>query len=1364
MSIGILRKKEKGRKKMKIRDYYLGLDMRTSSVGWAVTDKDYNILNLKGKDLWGVRTFPEATTAQDRRMARGQRRRIDRNKARRGLVQEMFAAEINKVDPSFFQRLSESKFQEDERTISAHYSLFNDPDFTDKDYFALYPTIAHLRKSLIESNKPHDVRLVYLAVNNILSSRGHFNALTLGTENGNSFDSAYKELLDALNNIGIELDTSVSAATVKTHLENRDISPSIKADRIATTYGIKKVKDKQKYEVIKAICGLNTNLNVLFGEDFVGDKGAIKVSFREAAFLEEVDEINTIIGEANAEILTLLKSIFDQALLSSIMAGCKYLSQARVLSYNKHKRDLMVLKNTIKELAPDQYDMMFRSDQYGTYSAYVNSCNSDKKKRREYKERTSEHLYATIKKILVNEKVPQDHPDVQYILGEIEKDNFLPKQTSNKNSIIPNQLHLAELNVILQNAKEYLPFLTVKDPECNLTPIEKLTQLMTFRIPYYIGPLNDTHKDKGGTAWVVRKQQGKVLPWTFDEMIDSKKSAEEFIRRLIGKCTYIKSESVIPKQSLLYQEFMVLNELNNLRIKGSKPSVKIKQDIYNEVFLVGNKVTQKKVENWLRKKELIKADEKGVLSGIDGDFKSTLSTQAKFRSIFKDDLNKKSTQEMIERIVYWGTIYTEPKMFKEIIAEHYSGVISKEDIEKISRYQFKDWANLSREFLLMEGVNKETGEKASIIDMLWTNNVNLMELMSSEYTFTERLKQDYSDVAKTFNELEYEDLDDLYLTPQAKRMVWQTILLLQELQDIIGEAPARIFVKRARTLNGKQKPKARKAKLIKLYKGLKDDRDWVKELEKLSDNDLQSKKLYLYYTQQGRCMYSGEKIDIKKLYDSNVYDIDHIYPKKLTKDDDLDTNLVLVKRDINKDIKKDKYPIPESIQKSQKKFWESLLKEDMTDKFITREKFNRLTSKTEFSDQELAEFISKQTTESRQDNRAITNLLEELFPNTKVITTKAQNTANFRQEFELLKVRSLNDFHFAQDAYLATIVGNCYYVKFTRNPLNYILETKKGKSKYHMDKVFKYTIQRNDDTAWVVGDDPDNPITLATVKREIQKTTPLITRQNLQGHGQLYNSTIYGNGKAYDHVYIPLKQDPRLQDVTKYGGYTSISTHTFFLVEHTSLGRRARSIEALPLLYKDISNNKEKLTKYCEDKLGYFSPEVKLCNIKPGSLIKINGYWYYLTGKSLDKLTVCNAVPMILDSKYSDYIKKIENTLTNNYMDKNITTKMNEELYEILMKKHTESIFSKRANPIGPLLTEGQPLFAQLKPTDQCYVLAEILKLSQTANTGADLRLIGGKKQSGIMGVNKHISLLAECILVNQSISGLHSNRTNLLS
>ena len=43
-------------------------------------------------------------------------------------------------------------------------------------------------------------------------------------------------------------------------------------------------------------------------------------------------------------------------------------------------------------------------------------------------------------------------------------------------------------------------------------------------------------------------------------------------------------EKVLPKQSLLYESYCVLNEINNLRIHGKRIVPELKQDIYREVF------------------------------------------------------------------------------------------------------------------------------------------------------------------------------------------------------------------------------------------------------------------------------------------------------------------------------------------------------------------------------------------------------------------------------------------------------------------------------------------------------------------------------------------------------------------------------------------------------------------------------------------------------------------------------------------------------------------------------------------------------------------------------------------------------------
>ena len=58
-------------------------------------------------------------------------------------------------------------------------------------------------------------------------------------------------------------------------------------------------------------------------------------------------------------------------------------------------------------------------------------------------------------------------------------------------------------------------------------------------------------------------------------------------------------------------------------------------------------------------------------------------------------------------------------------------------------------------------------------------------------------------------------------------------------------------------------------------------------------------------------MYTGDPIDLSNLYDTSVYNRDHIYPQSKTKDDSID-NLVLVKSSVN--AKKSNEMLSENIQ------------------------------------------------------------------------------------------------------------------------------------------------------------------------------------------------------------------------------------------------------------------------------------------------------------------------------------------------------------------------------------------------------------------------------------------------------------------
>lgn len=153
------------------KEYYLGLDIGTDSIGWAVTDTNYKILKFNGNAMWGIRLFDESQTAEDRRTYRTSRRRIQRRRERLALLEMLFNEEISKVDPAFFIRLKESNLLiEDREDINktGKYTVFNDKDYNDKDFHKAFPTVYHLRRELIKNKEPHDVRLVFIALHHMI--------------------------------------------------------------------------------------------------------------------------------------------------------------------------------------------------------------------------------------------------------------------------------------------------------------------------------------------------------------------------------------------------------------------------------------------------------------------------------------------------------------------------------------------------------------------------------------------------------------------------------------------------------------------------------------------------------------------------------------------------------------------------------------------------------------------------------------------------------------------------------------------------------------------------------------------------------------------------------------------------------------------------------------------------------------------------------------------------------------------------------------------------------------------------------------------------------------------------------------------
>jgi CRISPR-associated endonuclease Csn1 len=219
-------------------DYYLGLDMGTDSVGWAVTDMDYRIPKFKGNAMWGVRLFDESNTAEERRLFRISRRRTQRRRERLDLLEMLFDGPVSTKDPAFFQRLRESDLYAEDKTTNTPFAVFADPDYTDTDYHRQFPTIYHLRNALLHEDGPYDVRLVFLAVHHIIKNRGHFLFDSLGeAQNFGSIYGAFRDYLQEEYECAVECTDEKAFGAV---LKDKSLSKSRKTAAAAELFGVTK--------------------------------------------------------------------------------------------------------------------------------------------------------------------------------------------------------------------------------------------------------------------------------------------------------------------------------------------------------------------------------------------------------------------------------------------------------------------------------------------------------------------------------------------------------------------------------------------------------------------------------------------------------------------------------------------------------------------------------------------------------------------------------------------------------------------------------------------------------------------------------------------------------------------------------------------------------------------------------------------------------------------------------------------------------------------------------------------------------------------------------------------------------------------
>lgn len=1236
-------------------EYSVGLDLGTASVGWAVTDADGKLLHFKKQPTWGSRLFDGASTAAEARSHRGQRRRYVRRRWRLDLLQSLLQEEVERVDLDFFLRLRQSRLVQDDpnkTTSDYRWPIFNDSDFCEIDYYSSFPTIYHLRSFLMKTEERADIRLIYLALHNIVKCRGNFlregqDLSAMNADPSASIAAFSRALAFWCEGAGGESGSLDEAAVVNVlvadGLSNADRRDSI-ARLLKVSFGDSAADKKLNKALASAMVGLKTEFKDLF-PDLRAD--ATKIALSDD---EHVESLLEACPDEGKELFEALRGVYSAYVLQGLLAYApgKTISENMIAKYDQYGEDLALLKDLVRQYKDrESYERFFRGP-LRVGSGKYDACSKEIAGYTKYNlGKTSYDDFAReVKGLFVGTEAEND-PRFLSMMEAFGNQRFLRRLKTSDNGSICYQLHLEEMRAILENQGCFYPVLRAEK--------EKILSLVTFRIPYYVGPLTrknarlDAH-DKPRFAWSERKpgmEQVAITPWNWEDVIDKNKSAENFIMRMTGTCTYLQGEDILPKSSLLYEEFCVLNELNGMRWTADGDDERRfdeaqRKGIIEDLFHRYKTVSYKRIESWL--KENGYAFSPHVLGG-QGET-GLESKMASYIFFAKDVLGvneiSDSDRSMVEEIILWNTLFEDRSILKEKLQSKYgslgSGRLDDVQIKEICRKRLAGWGRLSRKFLTGLRVDTQLGRK-SIMDILRDGDPNSDLRRGRTMVLMEILHDDdlgFQKEIDAFNSAYFDaagdalGINDLPGSPAVRRTLNQAVKIVDEIARIAGRSPANVFIEVTREDDMRKKGSRTRRRYDALKTAVaelksQDPQLWS-EIQGIKPDDL-DERLTLYFMQGGKCMYSKKPIDISQLHNTGRYEVDHIIPQSYVKDDSLE-NKVLVLREENQS-KTDAMLIDPAVRKRMAGYWRSL----HDAKLIGDKKYKNLTRST-IGDNAARGFIARQLVETSQTVKFAQTLLAAKYPDAKVLPVKASLSHNLRESAGWIKCRAANDFHHAHDAYLACCIGlfvqRCYPGIYER-PIAYAHAMKK----YVRDQAesFNATHKAPGSGGFIVGSFTrrhvdnetneiiwDGPEMLDCIYRALNYRQCYISRMPQEDTGAFWKETIYSprDPKMGPKISLALKEglDPQV-----YGGYSSQQFAYFFIYEaRDKKNRRAFRFAEVPVwLASRIGDNENALFEYAKTMAetdGLECVGIQRAKIMKKQLVEINGERFFITGKS----------------------------------------------------------------------------------------------------------------------------------------------------
>jgi CRISPR-associated endonuclease Csn1 len=1385
---------------MNLRDagsYNVGLDLGTGSVGWAVTDEDGELLHFKGRPTWGSRIFPSGKSAAQTRLARGQRRRYERRRWRLNLLQGIFRKEMAGVDDEFFIRLNQSRLHPEDRIdghVDYRWPFFNSTDFTEQDYYAKFPTIYHLRAWLIQTNDRADLRLIYLALHNIVKTRGNFlhqDNRKLSATNADmtsSIETLCLALTDWCDGHDIETSCCDHIEDMCKVLENPVTKRGDKQKALQDYLGFDKENKKALGAPIsKAIIGYKAEFASIFFEEVEGSKFSLSNDDAVETYLSHIPDegmalFDAIRGAYSAFILSGILSFGgDGPIKSEILKGStgKTISYCKVREYEQYDKDLVLLKELTRKFVPDKFNEFFRGERYPGSHDYDPAKAKGYTKYNLLRAGTSyDDFRKGVIKLFEGTDAEKDSR-YQNMMVSFDEERFLRRLKTSDNGSIPYQLHLEEMNAIITNQGRFYPFLLVQR--------DKIESLVTFRIPYYVGPLTQRNAAIGQDgkprfAWsahIEGKEDEPVYPWNWDQVIDKNRSAQKFIERMTSDCTYLVDEPVLPKCSLLYEEYCVLNELNGAHYsadgdKQRRFDCSDRQNIIDDLFKQKHSVTYKNVEDWMRE------NRKWVsihVSGGQGEtkFESSLSSYRFFcKDVFHVDELPESLVPKVEQIILWNTLFEDRSILREELSRNFGDVLSDDQIKTICHKRFRGWGRLSRKFLTGLKAETDYGPK-SIMDIMregcptsgegeWQAMVLMEIIHDGNLGFAQLIEQENQKKLAAKGKLEVNDLPG---SPAIRRTINQATRIVEEIARIAGKAPAHIFIETTRDEDSKKKGKRTKRRWEMLNAALKafkdENSELIKEFKEHGAKEFDDDRLMLYFMQGGKSLYSLKPLSIDCL---SEYQIDHIIPQSYIKDDSLENKALVLSKE--NQAKTNSLLINPSIRLRMAGYWRELHRAGL----IGDKKFNNLLC-SNISDRKIKGFISRQLVETSQSTKLTKVMLESRFPETRILGVRAGLSHELREARHYAKCREINDFHHAHDALLAAEIGRFILKRHSEmydNPVGYThvvrnfihaeaLEASRtgrmpGSAGFIVSSFLHSGFDK--DTGEIFRDNWDAEFECERIRKFLNYKQVFISRMPEETSGAFWDATIYSprnKSKKISSNSLSIKQD---LDPTKYGIFSNEYFAYFFIYEEKNK-KEKRQLVFSPVPVRISSQialgGIEALGNYARNEAAEHGTEfirIVRSKIYKYQQIEIGSDRFFITGKE----EVRNARQFAFTQDQTELFAQIERGFITDEMDL-------ESLFVTLQDK-----FLKLSLRLAQILkiSSMRKIFSRLNTENQAKVLCSLLSIASAEKNAIDMTLVGGSKNTGRIKVviKKYLNDKDGVTFIDQSVTGMFERRTHI--